>query len=287
MKPPIGIPDPPSITDDVMAKCRESGDYRSVLFEWYKYVGLLANLLSCIQPDSCAVRPRPPIQFSVLIGLLNRCSRLMLANVALSHEGRFGETTLIIDRCICESAVKVQWLCTRTDTDAFVRYLADGLKANLEMQERIKANIASRGGARLVIEARMLGAIPEIVSSSCLSEAEVRAAKPLPDMASMLRDLGKDRVFYVVLERYGSHHVHGSWPSLKAHYLREESGRLVPRDHDCEAHENQFVFVLTSGSSGRSPSCYVACGGKRRATFRSPHSHSVRCLKEDSIWRES
>jgi len=47
----------------------------------------------------------------------------------------------------------------------------------------------------------------------------VLTTKKLPDMASMLLDLGENRISYVVLERYGSHHVHGSWPSLRAHYL--------------------------------------------------------------------
>jgi hypothetical protein len=70
----------------------------------------------------------------------------MLSNVALSHEGKFGETTAIIDRCIFESAVKIIWLCQSASDEEFTRYLADGLKTELEFKKRIKRNIVANGG---------------------------------------------------------------------------------------------------------------------------------------------
>ena len=49
---------------------------------------------------------------------------------------------------------------------------------------------------------------------------------------------------YVVGQRLGSHHVHGTWPSLRMHYLEDsDSGLLAPRDHNCDTHVNQYVFV--------------------------------------------
>jgi hypothetical protein len=100
------VPDPPAFTDDEIRHCRETGDFRPILFEWYKFVGCLAILLAHIQRGSLAFRPITAGHYHVLIGLLHRCARLMLSNVALSHEGRFGETTAIVDRCIFESAIK-------------------------------------------------------------------------------------------------------------------------------------------------------------------------------------
>jgi hypothetical protein len=35
------IPDPPSFSEDDMRRCRETGDYKPILFEWYKFVGSL------------------------------------------------------------------------------------------------------------------------------------------------------------------------------------------------------------------------------------------------------
>jgi uncharacterized protein DUF5677 len=215
-----------------------------MLFEWYKFVGTLCNFFASIRPDSPAVRHIRPLYYAVLIGLLNRSSRLMLSNVALSHEGLFGETTAIVDRCIFESCVKVCWLCQSTSEDRFERFLADGLKTELELKEKIERAIADRGGETLEIESRMLKSIARYIESSGMSADAVAATKKLPDMASMIDSLGQDRLTYVVGQRIGSHHIHGTWPSLRMHYLTEsDDGLLMPRDHDCSTHVNQYVFV--------------------------------------------
>jgi hypothetical protein len=243
---PYTLPSPPEFTDEEWRKSRESGDYAPILFEWYKFVGQIANFIACIQPDSPAIRKMDYTQYAVLIGLLNRCSRLMLSNVALSHEGLFGETTAIIDRCIFDSCVKVAWLCENKAADDFDRYFADGLRTELELKAAISANIQSRGGAVLAIEKRMLASIDRTVRSSGLPEAKILAAKKLPDLASMIDSIGGDRLMYVVGQRIGSHHVHGTWTSLRMHYLVEADGGngiLRPRDHDCSTHVNQYVFV--------------------------------------------
>ena len=239
----IEIPKPPKITDEQMAKCRENSEYSPVLFEWYKYVGLLSNFYASIRPDSPALRPLPTLHYNVLVGLLNRCARLMLANVALSHKGLFGETTAILDRCIFESAVKAVWLCTVGEEDSFTRFIADGLKTELEFKTKIQENILNRGDKSMAIEARMLSSIGNYISSSGLSEPDIQSAKKLPDLASMVDNIGHDRLLYLVGQKMGSHHVHGTWPSLRLHYLKEQDGVLQPRDHDCPTHINQYVFV--------------------------------------------
>jgi hypothetical protein len=168
----------------------------------------------------------------------------MLANVALSHEGLFGETTAIVDRCIFESAVKLVWLCEAPLHDRFERFTAEGLKTELEFRDTINANIAARDGGVLPIEKRMLVSIENHVQSSGLTFEEIAAAKKCPDLASMIDALGHDRLLYLIGQKIGSHHVHGTWPSLRFHYLEEnESGDLRPRDHDCDTHVNQYVFI--------------------------------------------
>lgn len=242
MNEEISLPNPPTISVEELEECRRSGDFCPILFEWYKYVGLLCNYYACIQLDSPAIREIPPTHYFVLVGLLNRCSRLMLANVALSHEGLFGETTSIVDRCIVESAIKVTWLSHNKNEDYFKRLLSEGLKTEIEFKERIEAIIEERG-APLQIEKRMLESIRNHINSSGLSEDEIRVSKKLPDMAAMIDNLGHDRLMYIVAQRIGSHHIHGTWPSLRLHYLEEEDGVLKPRDHNCETHVNQYVFV--------------------------------------------
>ena len=237
-------PDPPKFTADDWQRSRESGDFCRMLFEWYKFVSMLCNFFASIRPDSPAVRPIDRIHYSVLIGSLNRCARLMFSNVALSHEGLFGETTAIIDRCIFESCVKVCWLCQNASSGAFARFLADGLKTELELRDRIEKAVASRNGQVLAIERRMLASIARYIDSSGMNAADIEATKKLPDLAAMIDSLGHERLTYVVGQRLGSHHIHGTWPSLRMHYLQESAdGLLALRDHDCSTHVNQYVFI--------------------------------------------
>lgn len=71
------------------------------------------------------------------------------------------------------------------------------------------------------------------------------SAKKLPNLASMLETTGFNRLAYVVAQRIGSHHIHGTWPSLLYHYLEEihdeDGSRFVPRDANCSTHINQFM----------------------------------------------
>jgi len=244
----LQVPDPPKFSDDQVKKCRASGDFMPMLFEWYKFVGQLCIFFALIKRESPAVREVPAIQYLVLTGLLNRCARLMLANIALSHNGRFGETTALLDRCIFESCVKVRWLCHKRTDDAFRRYLADGLTTEVELSAVIQGNISERERNRvLVIEERMLKSIKRHMALAGLTEADILETKKLPNMAAMISDLEHQRLhqrlMYVVGQRLGSHHVHGTWPSLLMHYLEEDDGSLVLRDHDCDPHPNQFVTV--------------------------------------------
>lgn len=244
MDEPDWLPEPPDIPSDLLARCRTRGDFRPIFFEWYKYVGLLANAVASIRGDSPGVRAIPALHYATLIGLLNRNARLMFANVALSHEGLFGETTAILDRCIFESCVKVCWLCSDGRSEAFERFIADGLKSELELEKEINANIEKRNGAVLEIERRMLKSIAGAFDSVGLTRDEVANSKKLPDLAAMISAVGRSRLMYVVGQRIGSHHVHGTWISLRTHYLEAgDDGVLRPRDHDCEPHVNQFMYV--------------------------------------------
>jgi hypothetical protein len=243
------FPEPPSYSDEEIENCRKTGDFIPLLFEWYQYVGSLASSFSCVEPSSPAYRQMPRRHHHVLVGLLNRCARLMLANVALSHEGRFGETTVIVDRCIFESAVKLMWLCNSPSEDKFARFLADGLKTEIEFKGEINSRREARG-SDFPIEARMLASIGKHMEAAELTEQEVQASKRLPPLSAMMSEVGMGRLAYVISQRIGSHHIHGTWPSLLFHYLKKRDGndelRFGPRDHDCPTDINQFMSTPTS-----------------------------------------
>jgi hypothetical protein len=239
------LPKPPTFSDELVEQCTQSRDFRPILFEWYKFVGIFCNVVACISPDSPALRDIPPVHYAVLIGLLNRCSRLMLSNVRLSSTRKYGETTSLLDRSISESAIKIQWLCHKNSTESFVRYLADGLKKDLILKKQIERNIESRNGDILVIEQRMLNSINKCIELSRLSEQEINDAKRLPDFASMCNDLDFGDLFYTAIQRMGSHAVHGTWSELVFNYLRLENGqRLCPRDHEIDTQDVQFIVVI-------------------------------------------
>jgi hypothetical protein len=238
------FPDPPTFTKAEFEACRSSRDYCPVLFEWYKYVGHVTNLVASIDIASPVVKKVPTSHFGALIGLLNRCCRLMLANVALSHEGLFGETTALVDRCVFESTVKVLWLCRQNSDDAFRRFFAEGLKIEVSFKAEIETRIVARGNQVLQIEERMLKSIARYLATSGMTDSEIKASKKLPNLAAMIEELGHERLAYIVGQKIGSHHVHGTWSSLLSHYLEwDDDGSFQPRDHDCRTHVSQYVFI--------------------------------------------
>ena len=237
------FPEPPIITDDLLNKCREIDDFTEIIFEYYKYIGILANYYASIQLESKILKPIKPINFAILTGLLNRCSRLMLANMRLSHDGLFGESTSIIDRSIYESVVKIMWLSKTGEEENFRRYLADGLKSDIEFKRKILEKIKNRSGSLLKIEKRMIDSIDKKVIDTGMSEEEISNTKKLPHVASMVENIGFERLLYIVGQKIGSHHVHGTWSSLILHYLEEDNGIYTLRDHNCPTHINQFYYI--------------------------------------------
>lgn len=238
------LPEPPNITESDLNKCRETDDYSPVLFEWYKFVSGLCLTFANLQRDSPALRNVPEIEYTILVGLINRIAKLTFSNIHLSFEGKFGGTTVILDRCIFESCVIATWLCRTEKKDRFNRYLAGGLKTELELKKHINNNISSRNDEELVIEKRMLGSIQRSIESSGLTDDEIDKTSKMPDLAAMLDTTGRSRLEYIVGLRLGSHYVHGTWVGLLTHYLeKDDSGTFKPRGHDCSMHVNQYVYT--------------------------------------------
>jgi hypothetical protein len=234
----------PTFSEELVNQCTNSRDFRPILFELYKFVGILCNFVSCISPDSPSLRKIPPIHYAVMIGSLNRCSRLMLSNIRLSSTRKHGETTRILDRSITETAIKIRWLCQKDNPEGFTRYLADGLKNDLILKRQINGNIVNRSGDTLAIEKQMLNSIQNCIDSSGLSEQEINDAKKLPDFSNMCEALGFNDVFYIAIQRMGSHAVHGTWSDLIFNYLRKgDDYRLIPRDHDSDTQDVQYIFI--------------------------------------------
>ena len=67
----------------------------------------------------------------------------------------------------------------------------------------------------------------------------------LPTFETRIKNLHNenDELSYTVIQRLGSHHVHGTWTSLLTHYLDEKDGELFPKDNIVSIHVNQFISV--------------------------------------------
>lgn len=238
------LPDTPIITEEDMQRCRETGDFSPVLFEWYKFVGGLCFTFANLQQASPTVRKDISNRnYGVLIGLINRCARLILANVALSHEGSFGESTSILDRCIFESCVILSWLCNSKIEDKFERYISSGLKTELELKSEIQKSIENRDGLVLNIEKRMLSSVRDCLSEVGFDEEKINNTKGLPDLAAMLTSIGHNRFSYTAGQRIGSHHVHGTWVGLRNHYLELDENSVYRTKQLTKTHINQYVYI--------------------------------------------
>ena len=101
------------------------------------------------------------------------------------------------------------------------------------------------GGKKLAIESRMLDSISETISLAEMSEQDIRDAKKLPTFRDMIRELKIDDFAYTSIQRMGSHMVHGTWADLVFHYLERRENQFVPRDHEIEMEDVQFIFPPT------------------------------------------
>jgi hypothetical protein len=241
----LKFPKLPSFTNAKIEDCRKYDDFRPIFFEIYKHIGIVCSLISCIDNNSPGLKKLTRARHGVLVGLLNRCSRLMLANAVLSSEQKFGETTVIIDRCIQESATNVRWICRYENDSSFERFLISGLKNDLELEKNIKEKIKERNGKVLEIEKRMLESIDRGIHLSEIDRKDFDNYKRFPTFETRLKDIEhiSEDLSHTVIQRLGSHHVHGTWTSLLTHYLDDNDGELNPRDNLVSIHVNQFISV--------------------------------------------
>lgn len=160
----------------------------------------------------------------------------------LSNNGIYGETTIIIDRCILESCVNLIWLLKEDTPNRIKLFMAQGLKTELQLKEDIETNIKSNDGSILPIEKRMLISIENYITTSELTELEI-TSKKMPDFKSRVNSIGGSPLDYTVLMKIGSHGIHGTWPNLLKYFINVDGNHIEPRDLGDETHLNQYMIV--------------------------------------------
>jgi hypothetical protein len=235
------LPAAPSPKDDDLLAIQDRREWTALFFEWHKVVAEAALLFSFMQKDSSAVKRINDLKYLLLTALINRCSRLMMANLRTASEDRHDEAVSIVNRSIKESAIKVIWLCETQDKDRFSRVLADGLKGDLELKSHIQNNIKARGH-KIAIEDRMLKSIQRSLKTARLSDSSIKKTRRLPSLQSLMLQIGMSDLSYVVIQRMGSHMVHGTWTALLAHNIEVEDGVLKLNPDFNSPHPNGLVF---------------------------------------------
>lgn len=237
------LPLPPSKISQLFEESKKTNEYDKLFYEWYRSVGMLVQFICSLDPTSPTFKEYEKFESAVFIGLLNRCLRLMLSNMKLSENGKFGETTIIIDRCILESCVKLIWLCKADTKNRIKQFITQGLKTELQLKKDIESNIKKNNGKIAPIEQRMLTSIENYIKRSELTEDEINSVKKMPDFYSILDDIGGSQLDYTVLMKLGSHGVHGTWPNLLKFFINLDTNEVVPRAFEALTHLNQYVIV--------------------------------------------
>jgi len=234
------LPPLPTPTEGELAKY-DYKDWIGLFFEWHRTVGLLAICFLFLIRESPALRKISKLRYIALTALLSRISRLMMANLRLASEDRHFEAISIVDRSLHETAIKLSWLCRSKDPDRFERYLSDGLRNDLEFRNHILANVETRGH-QIAIETRMLESIDRSIRTSGIAKEEIPKIKKLPSLETMMREVGFRDLAYVVVQRMGSHAVHGTWTGLLASTIDVEKSTLSLRSEFNSPHPNQLMF---------------------------------------------
>jgi Family of unknown function (DUF5677) len=264
------IPNYPEFSDDDWSECGRSGDFGFIFFEWYRWIGNLATVVAFIQPNSGEFAAISKQEYHLWSALLARISRLMLSIIALTHKREFGEAAAIIHRSLMETAVKLIWVCAADTADRTQRLIANGLQPELEFERLIRSNIERNGGESSPLEDRMLTSIDNHFLAAGMRKIEVKNAIKIPNLASMFDSIGWSRLQYVILQRLGSHAVHGNWPNLLVDYLAETDIAgfdFMPRGTPVTMHPNSYMTGGRLVLEGIAAYCSVCLSSAAGADF--------------------
>lgn len=241
---------PVEVTEEAIERCRANDQFGALVFELYKEAGRLVCASSCAFFGYDGAEIKLDRNRAICAGLLVRISKLMASVVKLSSGIEHGETVQVLNRCIIESMVNIRYLLLKDDEEVFERFIKNDLRAERELYDDIRENIASRGGEQLAVEQSMMESILDKceLSGVAIDEINSRASSWGGSFADRVKALGFDESTYTIFQRIPSHAVHGTWMDLlNNHLLRKEDGFEPNLDHvqtDGELLSPVAIFVV-------------------------------------------
>lgn len=217
---------PVEVNDRVLSACRERNEFGGLVFELYKEA---ARLICAVGDTQHTVETRNQ---AVCVGLLVRISKLMVSVMKLSTDVEHGEAVQILNRCVLESSIDLQYLLKRGDDAVYDRFVKTGLRVERELYDTIHSNIRKRSGRELHIERNMLRSIKRTLDESGVRIEEIasRGGNWGGSFKDKLKTLGIEDA-YPMLQGATSQSVHGSWSDLISNHLDAKETGYEPRYH--------------------------------------------------------
>lgn len=192
----------------------------------HAFTGLAVELLIEAGSYVCvaaSILPPPPHRWNrheaVVVGHLARLYKLISAMLDQTCQHR-RETTFIFARLAFECIVNMRFLIKNDRPEITASYIEYSMRHEKRLRDRIRANIASRGGEAMPVEERMLRSIE---ASAKHSSVDLDSIDPPKNWGGMnlfekAKDVGLDEA-YLGAFAGPSHSVHGNWQDLLEYHL--------------------------------------------------------------------
>ena len=216
---------PVKVDDEAIQSCRERDQFGSLSFDLYKETVTLISII-CSTYDNTGDGLAMARKQAVRAGLLSRVSKLMVSVLKLSSETEHGDTVQIINRCIIESSIDLQYLLTKDDETIYEKFVKTGLRSERELYDLIQSNIQKRGGQKLEIEEDMLQSITRTCDKSGvrIEDIDSKAGSWGGSYRDRMRAIGMEEN-YPIFQGTASQAIHGSWSDLIRNHLdKNDSG---------------------------------------------------------------
>jgi len=215
-----------------------------------EYIGLSVDLLIEVGSYVCIagnIVPFPRKAWNrheaVLVGHLVRLYKLISALLDQTCQHR-RETSFIFARLAFECIVNAMFLIKNDRPEIVQSYIEHSMRHEKRLRDRIRANIASRGGETWPIEKRMLASIERSARDSGVDLDQIDPQKNWAgkNLFQKAEDVGLDEA-YLGAFAGPSHSVHGNWQDLLEYHLETENGGFSP-DFDWHQPRPQLLTTI-------------------------------------------
>jgi hypothetical protein len=190
------------------------------------FTGLAVELLIEVGSYVCiaaSILPPPPHKWNrqeaVVVGHLARLYKLISAMLDQTCQHR-RETTFIFARLSFECIVNTLFLLKNDRPEIVASYIEYSMRHEKRLRDRIRSNIAARGGEPMHIEERMLRYIEAAARNSGVNLDSIDSSKNWggKNLFEKAKEVGLEDA-YLGAFAGPSHSVHGNWQNLLEYHL--------------------------------------------------------------------